>query len=78
MSSEASLFRPIFVPDELRDALSARAWLQAMLDAERALWAATGVDGLAPSCDAALYVDYLGSAAVFVDRALTMFRAEPR
>lgn len=32
-----SLFAPLFVPDELRVALSATAWLQAMLDAERAL-----------------------------------------
>jgi hypothetical protein len=31
------LFRPIFVSDEFREAVSRRAWLQAMLDAERAL-----------------------------------------
>jgi len=31
------LFRPIFVPDKFRDAPSARAWLQAMLEAEGAL-----------------------------------------
>ncbi|HUF01094.1 MAG TPA: lyase family protein [Gaiellaceae bacterium] len=55
MSSEDSLFRPIFVPDELREAVSARAWLQAMLDAERALAAASGVDGVAEACDASLY-----------------------
>jgi 3-carboxy-cis,cis-muconate cycloisomerase len=53
LSSE--LFRPIFVPDELRDAVSARAWLQAMLDAERALAAASGIEGVAEHCDAALY-----------------------
>lgn len=53
MSSE--LFGPIFVPDELADAVSARAWLQAMLDAERALAIASGVDGVAEHCDAALY-----------------------
>ena len=35
MSGE--LFRPIFVPDEIREAVSGRAWLEAMLDAERAL-----------------------------------------
>jgi 3-carboxy-cis,cis-muconate cycloisomerase len=34
------LFERIFVPAELRDAVSDRAWLQAMLDAERALAAA--------------------------------------
>jgi 3-carboxy-cis,cis-muconate cycloisomerase len=54
LSSE-SLFRPIFVPDELREAVSARAWLQAMLDAERALAAALGVEGVADACDASLY-----------------------
>lgn len=31
------LFRPIFVPDEFREAVSGHAWLQAMLDAEGAL-----------------------------------------
>ncbi len=31
------LFRPIFVPDEFLEAVSGRAWLQAMLDAEGAL-----------------------------------------
>ena len=53
MSSE--LFGPIFVPDELAEAISARAWVQAMLDAERALAIASGVDGVAEHCDAALY-----------------------
>ena len=55
MSSEESLFRPIFVPNELCEAVSARAWLQAMLDAERALAAASGVEGVAEACDASLY-----------------------
>ena len=54
MSSE-SLFRPLFVPDELREAVSARAWLQALLDAERALAAASGVEGVGEACDASLY-----------------------
>jgi 3-carboxy-cis,cis-muconate cycloisomerase len=53
LSSE--LFSPIFVPDEVREAVSSRAWLQAMLDAERALAVASGVDGVAEHCDAALY-----------------------
>lgn len=55
MSCDESLFRPIFVPEELREAVSGRAWLQAMLDAERALATATGVAGVAEACDAALY-----------------------
>ena len=55
MSSDESLFRPIFVPDELSQAVSARAWLQAMLDAERALAAASGVEGVGEACDFSLY-----------------------
>lgn len=46
MSQE--LFRPIFVPDELREAVSGRAWLQAMLDAEGALAVAEARAGLIP------------------------------
>ena len=37
-------FGPLFVPAPLREAVSDRAWLRAMLDAERALAAATGAD----------------------------------
>ena len=47
MSEE--LFGPIFVPDEIREAVGGRAWLQAMLDAERALAAAEARIGLIPS-----------------------------
>jgi 3-carboxy-cis,cis-muconate cycloisomerase len=53
LSSE--LFGPIFVPGALREAVSDRAWLQAMLDAERALAAARGVEGVAEACDVSLY-----------------------
>ncbi len=42
------LFRPIFVPDEIREALGGRAWLQAMLDAEAALAAAEARAGVIP------------------------------
>jgi 3-carboxy-cis,cis-muconate cycloisomerase len=42
------LFRPIFVPDEFREAVSGRAWLEAMLDAERALAVAEARVGLIP------------------------------
>jgi 3-carboxy-cis,cis-muconate cycloisomerase len=42
------LFRAIFVPDELREAVSGRAWLQAMLDAEGALAVAEARAGLIP------------------------------
>jgi 3-carboxy-cis,cis-muconate cycloisomerase len=62
--SSDELFAAIFVPDELRRAVSGRAWLQAMLDAERALARAearAGVlsdeeaDGIAAACDVARY-----------------------
>ena len=46
MSEE--LFAPIFVPDEIRAAVSGRAWLQAMLDAEAALGRAGARTGLIP------------------------------
>lgn len=42
------LFRPIFVPDEFREAVSGRAWLQAMLDAEGALAVAEARVGAIP------------------------------
>jgi 3-carboxy-cis,cis-muconate cycloisomerase len=41
----SELFGPIFVPDALREAVSGRAWLAAMLEAERALAAARGIEG---------------------------------
>ncbi len=43
------LFEPIFVPDEIREALGGRAWLQAMLDAEAALAVAQARAGLIPT-----------------------------
>ena len=58
------LFGPIFVPDEFGEALSGRAWLQAMLDAEGALAIAEARAGLIPMqaaeaissrCDAGLF-----------------------
>ncbi|HET8873502.1 MAG TPA: 3-carboxy-cis,cis-muconate cycloisomerase [Gaiellaceae bacterium] len=42
------MFERIFVPAEFRDALSDGAWLQAMLDAERALAAAQARAGVIP------------------------------
>jgi len=41
-------FSAIFVPRELRDAVSDRAWLEAMLEAERALAEACAAVGLVP------------------------------
>ena len=37
LGMDGEIFRPIFAPDEFREAVSGRAWLQAMLDAEAAL-----------------------------------------
>ncbi|HZR91325.1 MAG TPA: 3-carboxy-cis,cis-muconate cycloisomerase [Gaiellaceae bacterium] len=42
------LFGPLFTPAPLREAVSGRAWLQAMLDAERALAAAEAQAGVIP------------------------------
>ena len=43
------MFERIFVPAEFRDAVSDRAWLQALLDAEAALAKAEGAAGVIPS-----------------------------
>jgi 3-carboxy-cis,cis-muconate cycloisomerase len=43
------LFGPIFVPDEIRESVGGRAWLQAMLDSERALAVAEARAGLIPA-----------------------------
>src|SRR5687767_11144557 len=43
------LFRPIFAPDAIREAVGGRAWLQAILDAEGALAVAEARAGLIPA-----------------------------
>jgi 3-carboxy-cis,cis-muconate cycloisomerase len=53
---DGGIFRPIFVPDEFREAVSGRAWLQAMLDAEGALATAEAQVGLIPHEAAAAIV----------------------
>jgi 3-carboxy-cis,cis-muconate cycloisomerase len=50
--TSSDLFTPIFVPDAVRDAVSGRAWVQAMLDAEAALAAAEARAGVIPSAAA--------------------------
>ena len=50
-------FSAIFVPDELADALSDRAWLEALLDAERALVSAEALAGLVPAAAATAVAD---------------------
>ena len=47
-----NLFRPTFVPDEFSEAISGRAWLSAMLDAEGALAVAQARAGLISQEDA--------------------------
>ncbi len=53
---DEGIFRPIFVPDDFRELLSGRAWLQAMLDAEAALATAEAQVGLIPHEAAAAIV----------------------
>ena len=47
--TSSGLFSPIFVPVELREAVSDRAWLQAMLDFEGALAEAQAEAGVIPA-----------------------------
>jgi 3-carboxy-cis,cis-muconate cycloisomerase len=58
------LFAPLFLPDPLREAVSGRAWVQGMLDAERALATAEArlriipseaAEAIAACCDAARF-----------------------
>ncbi len=48
-SSRSDVFERLFVPDWILSAVSDRAWLQAMLDAERALAAAEAQAGVIPA-----------------------------
>ena len=47
-------FEAIFVPADAADAVSDRAWLEAMLEAERALAAASAQAGAVPADAAAM------------------------
>ncbi|HET8653070.1 MAG TPA: 3-carboxy-cis,cis-muconate cycloisomerase [Gaiellaceae bacterium] len=51
------MFEAIFVPAPFREALSDRSWLQAMLEAERALAAAEARAGVIPEATAAAIAD---------------------
>jgi 3-carboxy-cis,cis-muconate cycloisomerase len=57
-------FDALFVPDSVREAVSGRAWIQAMLDAERALAAAQARAGVIPQ-DAAEQIAAACSAERF-------------
>ena len=60
----SELFGPIFVPDALRDAVSGRAWLDAMLEAEGALAAARGIEAQFDAADVDLDAIARGGRAV--------------
>ncbi|HET8743431.1 MAG TPA: 3-carboxy-cis,cis-muconate cycloisomerase [Gaiella sp.] len=67
MPSDA-LFVPIFVPARMRDAVSSRAWLQAMLDTERALALAEARVGVIPADAAQAIAESCDAARFDVDR----------
>jgi len=67
----SGLFAPLFAPPELRAAVSARAWVEAMTEAEGALAGAAAAAGLVPAAAAAAIAaarppepDVLGEAAL--------------
>jgi 3-carboxy-cis,cis-muconate cycloisomerase len=68
-------FAALFVPPGLREAVSDRAWLQAMLDAERALANAASLTGAIPA-DAAAAISTACEASFYdVDELATRGRA---
>ncbi len=77
-----SAFEPLFVPDELEQAVAARAWLEAMLDFERGLANAEALVGVI-SADAAAAIteacdpDRFDVRALAVDGRATGNFAEP-
>lgn len=68
-------FDGLFVPEELREAVSGRAWLAAMLDVERALASATAEAGLVPSASAAAIAAACDPAAFDWEQLLEEGRA---
>jgi 3-carboxy-cis,cis-muconate cycloisomerase len=68
-------FAPLFVPKALRGAVSDRAWLDAMLDAERALANASCLAGVLPAGAAAAIADCCESALFDIDALAAEGRA---
>jgi 3-carboxy-cis,cis-muconate cycloisomerase len=68
-------FGPIFVPQEVRDALSDDAWIAAMLDVERALAAAESRVGVIPAASAEAIADACKAGGFDVDAVLEQARA---
>lgn len=70
-----TLFAPLFVPDELREATSDRAWLEAMLEAERALANAEGLAGVIPAEAAGRISDCCEAGRYSIDELAAQGRA---
>jgi 3-carboxy-cis,cis-muconate cycloisomerase len=70
-----TLFAPLFVPDELREATSDRAWLEAMLEAERALANAGGLAGVIPPEAAGKISDCCDAGRYSIDELAAQGRA---
>ncbi len=68
-------FGPLFVPDEVRAAVSDEAWLAAMLDAERALAAASARVGVVPADAAAAIAVACDPSAFAADEIAAAGRA---
>jgi 3-carboxy-cis,cis-muconate cycloisomerase len=65
-----SPFEPLFVPDDLRETVSGRAWLAAMLEAEQALAEAGAKAGAIPATEAAAIASACTSGAYDWDQLL--------
>jgi 3-carboxy-cis,cis-muconate cycloisomerase len=68
-------FAPLFVPEALRETVSDRAWLDAMLDAERALANASCLAGLTPADAAAAIAEQCEASHYDVDEIAAEGRA---
>lgn len=68
-------FAALFVPDDVRDAVSDRAWLEAMLDAERALANASSLAGVLDAAAAAAVAEACDPARYDVDALAAEGRA---
>jgi 3-carboxy-cis,cis-muconate cycloisomerase len=70
-----SPFSAIFVPDELAEALSDRAWLEALLEAERALVNACALASVVPAASATAIADACSADLYDVDELAEAGRA---
>ena len=67
-------FDALFVPDDLREAVSGRSWLEAMLEAERALATAGALAGIVPEGAAATIAEECSADAYDWDVLLLEWR----